>query len=53
MKLQSTVHDKYWYTVVANWSFTGIKRSSEGTRPEDEEEYWFEEETAIDIVDPL
>ena len=29
-------------------SFTGIKGSSEGTRPEDEKEYWFEEENAID-----
>ena len=37
------------FTVAASKkSFTGIKGSSEGTRPEDEKEYWFEEESAID-----
>ena len=47
MKLQSVVQDKYLRLLLTK-KFKGIKGSSKGTRPEDEDDYWFEGENAIE-----
>ena len=46
MKLKSAGNDKYLRKLLTESIYR--KGSSEGTRPEDEEEYRFEEENAID-----